>query len=95
MSKTTKSYPEPLENVIEWCNGDKYITCTLREKKYIKMIQKIHANHQNLVPIFNENNDGSVFVRISKKVLKLSIKTTRMRTKSDQNEDNLQKGESV
>lgn len=73
MAKRTSTNNGLQENVIEWFNGDDYISCTLRSRKHINKVRKIAVEWPNLVPIFNENKDGSVFVRLPLKALKLSI----------------------
>lgn len=65
------------ENVIEWVTGDKYIACTFTQKKYISKVRKIALQMPELVPIFHENDDGSIFCRLPIKALKLSVITRK------------------
>lgn len=60
------------ENVIEWVNGDAYMSLTLNQKKHINKIKRIREKHPFLVPKIVENKDGSIWCRASLKLLKLS-----------------------
>ena len=61
------------ENVIQWLNGEKYITCTFTQKKYINKVRKIAARTPEFVLDLIENSDGSIYCRLPLKALKLSI----------------------
>lgn len=65
------------ENVIEWITGKDYIACTFTQKKYINKVRKIAVQMPELVPIFHENKDGSIFCHLPLKALKLSIITRK------------------
>lgn len=68
------------ENVIEWITGQDYIACTFTQKKYINKVRKIAVQMPELVPIFHENKDGSIFCHLplkALKALKLSIITRK------------------
>lgn len=67
---------EVRENVIEWITGEDTISCTFTQKKYINKVRKLRDVHPNLVPIFHENHDGSIFCHLPLKALKLSLKTS-------------------
>lgn len=77
MAKQCKD--DPKENVIGWISGDDYISCTFTQKKYINKVRKIAQKAPNLVPIFVENPDGSIFCHLPLKVLKLSLITGQNR----------------
>ena len=64
------------ENVIEWINGQDYIACTFNQKKFINKVRKLADKQPNLVPIFHENKDGSIFCHLPLKALKLYVKTS-------------------
>ena len=64
------------ENVIEWITGDNYISCTFTQKKYINKVRKLRDKRPYLVPIFHENNDGSIFCHLPLKALKLYLNTS-------------------
>lgn len=61
------------ENVIQWLNGDKYISCTFTQRKYINKVKKIMQRTPEFVPDFIENKDGSIYCKLPLKALKLSI----------------------
>lgn len=63
------------ENVIEWITGDEYIACTFTQKKFINKVRKIADKQPELVPVFHENYDGSIFCHLPLKMLKLYLKT--------------------
>ena len=65
------------ENVIEWVTGNDYIACTFTQKKYINKVRKIALQMPELVPIFHENKDGSIFCHLPLKTLKLSLITRK------------------
>ena len=64
------------ENVIEWITGDDWVACTFTQKKYINKVRKLRDKQPNLVSVFIENNDGSIFCHLPLKALKLYIKTS-------------------
>lgn len=61
------------ENVIEWCNGDKYIACTFNQRRFISKIKSLRERYPHLVTRYVENRDGSIFCRIPLKALKLYL----------------------
>lgn len=63
------------ENCIEWITGDKYISCTFTQKRYITKVRKLADRRPDLVPNFHENTDGSIWCRIPLKALKLYLNT--------------------
>ena len=75
------------ENVIEWITGDKHISCTFTQKKYINKVRKLADKHPNLVPVFHENKDGSIFCHLPLKALKLYVKTSVHEGVEDDGED--------
>ena len=62
------------ENVIEWLEGDKFITCTFSQKKFINKCLRLAEQQANNVTILALNNDGSILVRLPIEMLKLSPK---------------------
>lgn len=68
------------ENVIEWITGDDWIACTFTQKKYINKVRKLSVKYPQFVPVFIENEDGSIFCHLPLKSLKLSIITPTKRT---------------
>ena len=64
------------ENVIEWITGDDHIVCTFTQKKYINKVRKLRDKRMDLVPVFIENKDGSIFCHLPLKALKLYLKTS-------------------
>lgn len=81
------------ENVIGWVNGDDYISCTFTQKKYINKVRKIMQKAPNLVPIFVENPDGSIFCHLPIKVLKLSLITSQNRGFAKKKQEGVENGE--
>lgn len=67
---------EVKENVIEWITGDDHIACTFTQKKYINKVRKLRDKRMDLVPVFVENMDGSIFCHLPIKALKLYLKTS-------------------
>ena len=61
------------ENIIQWLNGEKYITCTFTQKKYINKVRKIAARTPEFVLDLIENRDGSIYCKLPLKALKLNI----------------------
>ena len=64
------------ENVIEWITGENTISCTFTQKKYINKVRKLRDKRMDLVPVFIENPDGSIFCHLPLKALKLYLKTS-------------------
>ena len=52
------------ENSIEWLKGDKSITATFSQGKYITMIRKLAEGHSEECKILRENDDGTVVAEI-------------------------------
>lgn len=79
------------ENVIQWLNGEKYITCTFTQRKYISKVKKIMQRTPEFVLDFVENKDGSIYCRLPLKALKLSIIVRKEATneEGEDDEDNL------
>ena len=75
------------ENVIEWITGDDHISCTFTQKKYINKVRKLRDKHMDLVPVFIENKDGSIFCHLPIKALKLYLKTSVERGVEEDGED--------
>ena len=63
------------ENVIEWITGDEYISCTFTQRKYISKVRRMRDKQPKNVPVFVENDDGSIFCHLPIKALKLYLKT--------------------
>jgi len=61
------------ENVIEWVNGDKYISCTFSQKKFINRTRKLVEKHPDKIKIVAENPDGSIYVKMPLNALHLYI----------------------
>jgi hypothetical protein len=61
------------ENMIEWINGQKHISVTLHDQKYIGKVKKLAEQYPNDVKIKAINEDGSIFAHIPRSALKLSI----------------------
>ena len=79
------------ENVIQWLNGEKYITCTFTQRKYVGKVKKIMQRTPEFVLDFIENKDGSIYCRLPLKALKLSIIVRKEATneEGEDDEDNL------
>lgn len=73
------------ENVIEWFDGDKVITATFNQRKYVTKIKKLAENYPNEVRITDENLDGSIVAHIPLRYLKISRPPVRELTE-DQKE---------
>lgn len=63
---------EEKENVIEWITGDKIVSCTTTDKKYVNKILKLAKQYPEEVWAIR-NNDGSVYARFPRNAVKLSI----------------------
>lgn len=79
------------ENVIQWLNGEKYITCTFTQRKHISKVKKIMQRTPEFVLDFVENKDGSIYCKLPLKALKLSIIVRKEATseEGEDDEDNL------
>lgn len=60
-----------IENAIEWLNGEKEVSVTLSQRKYINKIKKLALKDEN-VRIIAENPDGSIFVKMPIGYIKIS-----------------------
>jgi hypothetical protein len=61
------------ENVIEWITGDKELTATISQRKFITKIEKLAKQHPTLVKILHTNDDGSIVAHLPLSCLKLSV----------------------
>ena len=52
------------ENVIEWIDGDKTVTCTFSQKRFVNRLSKMAEKHGSLVEILAKNPDGSILAKI-------------------------------
>lgn len=59
------------ENNIEWYTGDKVVTLSFSQKKYVSKIQKAAKTHPE-VKILAENSDGSICAHIPLSWVKVS-----------------------
>ena len=50
------------ENCIEWLNGQKTITCTYSQQKYVNKAKKLAHKNPHDVHIVAENADGSIVI---------------------------------
>lgn len=75
------------ENVIQWLNGEKHITCTFTQRKYVSKVKKIMQRTPEFVLDFVENKDGSIYCRLPLKALKLSIIVRKEATNEEGEDD--------
>ena len=61
------------ENCIEWLTGDKTVTCTITQKRFINRIRRMSETHGKLVEILAENPDGSILAKIPLRAIHLTI----------------------
>lgn len=61
------------ENCIEWITGDKTVTCTFSQKKFINRIRRMSETHGDCVKILAENPDGSIMAKIPLRAVHLTI----------------------
>ena len=59
------------ENCIEWVNGQKNVTVTLSQNKYINKVKKLAESNSD-VKIVRENSDGSILAHLPLKFIKIS-----------------------
>jgi len=60
------------ENVIEWIEGDKSITCTFSQKKFINRVMKLAETEKDVV-VMDINEDGSILAKLPINALHLTI----------------------
>lgn len=60
------------ENVLEFLSGQKTITVSFCQEKWINKVKKLKENYPNDVEIIAENEDGSICAKLPAKFLKLS-----------------------
>ena len=61
------------ENVIEWITGDKTVTVSLTQKRFINRVKMLAEKHPELVEIVAENRDGSLCAHLPLRALHLFI----------------------
>lgn len=61
------------ENVIEWETGNRKVSVTLSQKKYITRVKQMAKKYPDEVKILAQNKDGSIFARLPLKALKLNL----------------------
>ena len=74
------SMSELKENVIEWYTGDKMISVTLSQKRYINRVKKLVEKHADMGCELVENRDGSIWAKIPLRALHLTIFGANNRT---------------
>ncbi len=62
-----------VENVIEWINGDKEVTVTFSQKKYIRKIKELAERYPDEVKIIDENSDGSILAHMPLSAIHISL----------------------
>ena len=62
------------ENVIEFIKGDKQMTVTFSQRRFITKVKKMAEKYPNEVTIVAENEDGSICAHMPIKALQLSIR---------------------
>ena len=60
------------DNCIEWLTGQKEVSITFSQKKYINKLKKYARDHPAEVKIISENNDGSICAHIPLSWIKVS-----------------------
>ena len=61
------------ENVIEWITGDKRVTVSLTQKRFINRVKMLAEKHPEDVEIVAENADGSLCAHLPLRALHLTI----------------------
>ena len=61
------------ENVIEWITGDKTVTATFTQKKFINRIRRMSQTNASRVEILAENQDGSILARFPLSAIHITI----------------------
>ena len=61
------------ENCIEWITGDKTVTATFTQKKFINRIRRMCETNGDRVEILSENQDGSILARFPLSAIHLAI----------------------
>lgn len=74
------------ENVIEWQTGQKTISVSLTQQKYINKVKALKSKHPDLVKI-HTNSDGSIFAKLPLNALKLNIIVKEGREMSDEEKE--------
>ena len=67
-----KNFDKNNENCIESLTGQKAITITVIDRKMINKIKKIYEDRKDEILSFTENKDGSVYVKVPKRWLKIN-----------------------
>lgn len=60
------------DNCIEWLTGQKEVSITFSQKKYINKLKKYARDHPTEVKIIAENNDGSICAHVPLSWVKFS-----------------------
>jgi len=61
------------ENVIEWITGDKRVTVSLTQKRFINRVKMLAEKYPEDVDIVAENTDGSLCAHLPLRALHLTI----------------------
>ena len=61
------------ENVIEWITGDKRVTVSLTQKRFINRVKMLAEKYPEDVEIVAENRDGTICAHLPLKALHLTI----------------------
>ena len=59
------------ENSIEWINGQRAVTVSLSQAKFINKVKKLASDHPE-VEILAENEDGSIYAHLPLNYIKIS-----------------------
>lgn len=60
------------DNSVDWYTGEKTITCTFSQRKWVNKIKKLAKSHPNDVTIVFENTDGSIIAKLPLAYFKLT-----------------------
>lgn len=73
------------ENVIEWTRNDKTVAVTLSQPKYINKVKKIAETNPDAAKIIIENEDGSIYAKMSRSCIRINAPISREMTEEEKN----------
>lgn len=71
------------ENVIEWISGDKNVTVTISQQKYITKIKKLSEKFPDEVKIIYTNQDGSILAHLPLRAIKINLTAKKELTEEE------------
>ena len=76
-----------IENVIEWLNGDKQMSCTFAQKKFVNRVKKMAKKYPDEIKIVAKNRDGSIYVKMPLNAIHIYLLSSNDESEEDEDSE--------